>query len=76
MKKEELEFEEKNWRLLEAKRHVIEDSHEFLLESVGVYENMHLMDLGCGILIEKYKTFIENVKTNNKIFNIMKSTKQ
>ena len=61
------QFEEKNWRLLEAKRHVIEDSHEFLLESVGVYENMHLMDLGCGILIEKYKTFIENVKTNNKI---------
>lgn len=67
MKKEELEFEEKNWRLLEAKRHVIEDSHEFLLESVGVYDNMRLMDLGCGILIEKYKTFIENVKTNNKI---------
>jgi DNA-directed RNA polymerase subunit L len=67
MKKDELEFEEKNWRLLEAKRHVVENSHEFLLESVGVYENMRIMDLACGLLIEKFKTFIENVKTNNNI---------
>lgn len=67
MKKEEIEFEEKNWRLLEAKRHVVEDSHEFLVESVGVYENMRIMDLACGILIEKYKKFNENVRTNNDI---------
>lgn len=67
MKKEEIEFEEKNWRLLEAKRYVVENSHEFLLESVGVYENMRIMDLACGILIEKFKTFIKNVKENNDI---------
>ena len=67
MKKDEIEFEEKNWRLLEAKRHVIENSHDFLLESVGVYDNMRIMDLACGILIEKYKNFIENVRSNNNI---------
>lgn len=67
MKKEEIEFEEKNFRLLEAKRYTVENSHEFILESVGVYENMRIMDLACGILVEKYKIFIENVKTNNKV---------
>lgn len=67
MTKDELEFEEKNWRLLEAKRHVVEHSHEFMLESVGVYENMRLMDLGCIILIEKFKAFVENINKNVKI---------
>jgi len=65
--KSEIEFEEKNWRLLEAKRFVVQDSFEFILESVGVYENMRIMDLACGIMIDKLKTFIENVKTSNNV---------
>lgn len=67
MTKEDIEFEEKNFRLLEAKRHIIENSHEFILESTGVYENMRIMDLACGILNDKFKLFIENVKTNNNV---------
>jgi len=67
MKKDEIEFEEKNWRLLEGKRHVIKDSHDFRLESVGVFDNMRLMEMASDVLIKMYHKFIKNINTGNGI---------
>jgi len=49
----EVQFEIENWRLLEAKRIYKKDSFDFLVESVGVYNNNEIVDIACRILISK-----------------------
>ena len=61
---EDIEFEKKNWLLLDAKRIVVKDSFDFIIESVGVYENEALVKKACSILIEKCKKTMEENKNN------------
>ena len=53
MKKEEIEFQEKNWLLLDALRLTVRDSFEFVIESVGVFSFKQLIISACNILIER-----------------------
>jgi len=73
---EELEFEKKNWYLLDAQRIFRENSFKFILESVGVYENEELIIRGCNILNNKLNKIIElcnnetlEVKTSETLMN-------
>ena len=49
----EMEKRKNNWRLLEAKRHVIEDSFDFVIETLGMYTNKRIMQIACIVIIEK-----------------------
>ena len=51
LKKEEIEFEKKNWMLLDALRLTVPDSFEFIIESVGVFSFKQLLISACSILI-------------------------
>lgn len=53
--KEEIEFESKNWRLLEARRIVKSDSFDFIIETIGVYTNQELLVKACEVLIQGLK---------------------
>lgn len=53
MSKTEIDFESKDWRLLDAQRIVKKDSFDFILQSVGIYENRTLVKMSCDILIKK-----------------------
>jgi hypothetical protein len=57
--KAKIEFESKNWKLLEGLRIVKKDSFDFILETVGVYDNRELVRKACSIVIEK----LENLDT-------------
>ena len=49
----EIEFETKNWKLLDAKRIYKKDSFDFIIQTVGVYSNNEIVDIACKILIIK-----------------------
>ena len=51
----EIDFETKNWKLLDAKRICKKDSFDFMIQSVGVYTNNEIVDFGCRILLQKFK---------------------
>jgi DNA-directed RNA polymerase subunit L len=53
-KVEEIEFEAKNWKLLEGMRYVKHKSFDFILETVGIYENVDIIIKACNILKEKF----------------------
>jgi len=57
LNKDQIEFESKNWRLLEGQRIVKKDSFDFIIESVGVFTNQELLKKACSILIAKLSTF-------------------
>jgi DNA-directed RNA polymerase alpha subunit len=61
---EDIEFEKKNWLLLDAKRIVVKDSFDFIIESVGVYENEVIVKKACAILIDKCKKTMEENENN------------
>jgi DNA-directed RNA polymerase subunit L len=51
---EEMKFESDNWKLLEGLRYVKKNSFDFILQSVGVFENNVLVLKSCDILIRKF----------------------
>jgi DNA-directed RNA polymerase subunit L len=49
---EEINFEAENWKLLEGMRVTKKDSFDFIIETVGIYNNYELMDMSCEILVQ------------------------
>ena len=52
-KEHEIEFEAKNWKLLEGKRIFKKDSFDFVIQSVGIYTNVELLIMACSLMINK-----------------------
>jgi len=46
----EIDFEAKNWKLLDALRIVKKDSFDFIVQSIGVYTNVEIMNKACEII--------------------------
>jgi DNA-directed RNA polymerase subunit L len=64
LSKDEIHFEKENWKLLEAKRIVKENSFDFIIESVGVYDNKDIVKKSCFILIDKLKKLDVSIETD------------
>jgi DNA-directed RNA polymerase subunit L len=59
----EITFEAANWKLLEGLRYVKSNSFDFILQSVGIYENSAILVKACNVLINKFqnlRTILEN----------------
>jgi DNA-directed RNA polymerase alpha subunit len=50
---EEIKFEAANWKLLEGMRYVIQNSFDFIIETLGIYTNEQIIIESCKILINK-----------------------
>jgi DNA-directed RNA polymerase subunit L len=50
--KEEIEFEAANWKLLDGLRITKRDSFDYLVQSIGIYDNIEIVNLACEILIQ------------------------
>ena len=62
MKDTEIEFEKKNWFLLEAKRYYQPNSYDFIIESVGVFENSEIVIKACNFMISKCEKFLYDLE--------------
>jgi DNA-directed RNA polymerase subunit L len=65
----EIEFETKNWKLLDAKRIYKKDSFDFVIQSIGIHANNELLDIACKILIfnlGELSSIIEKDELENK----------
>jgi len=49
----EIKFEAVNWKLLEGLRYVKKNSFDFIIQSVGIYENEQIIIKACEILLQK-----------------------
>jgi DNA-directed RNA polymerase subunit L len=52
-KEAEIKFEAANWKLLEGLRYVKRFSFDFIIQSVGIYENEQIIIKGCDVLSKK-----------------------
>jgi DNA-directed RNA polymerase alpha subunit len=66
---EEIEYESKNWSLLEGLRYVIKNSFDFIIESVGIFDNEILVLKACEILVNKFKKLNDQNQNDELIIN-------
>ena len=59
-----IEYESKNWKLLDGLRKFKEDSFDFILQTIGVYSNNELVEKACSILINKFKNLETIIDTD------------
>jgi DNA-directed RNA polymerase subunit L len=52
-KDSEISFESKNWKLLEGMRYVKKNSFDFVISTVGIYENQQIIIESCNVLSRK-----------------------
>jgi len=60
----EITFEAANWKLLEGLRYVVKNSFDFVIESVGIYENTELIINACNILNAKFEELGRKLSEN------------
>lgn len=65
MSKSEIEFESKNWRLLDGLRVVKKDSFDFVIETIGIFTNHEIVKKACAILIQKLNKMITIIETDD-----------
>lgn len=73
MSKEEMQREEANWYLLEAKRIFKPDSFDFTIETIGVFTNKELLFKVCGYLVETLKYTASLFEADDEIVSIKHS---
>ena len=56
-KEAEIKFEAANWKLLEGLRYVKKNSFDFVLQTVGIYENKQIIIKASQILLQKFEVF-------------------
>jgi DNA-directed RNA polymerase subunit L len=60
MTAEEIDIQKKNYYILDSQRMYLEDSFDYVIETVGVFENREILKTACRILFEK---MVGNEKT-------------
>ena len=63
-KEAEIVFESKNWKLLEGMRYVIKNSFDFIVGTVGIYDNDKIIMEACNILSSKMNNLKELITSD------------
>ncbi len=55
----DIKFQKENFRILDAQRHYIENSFDFVIQSVGVYDNRDIIRKACAVLQNKFIDIVQ-----------------
>lgn len=65
--KEDIEKIRQDWMLIDAKRYTLPDTFDFLIESVGQFDNRMILNKACDAMITKLRRFEEILKTKGDV---------
>lgn len=72
--KDERDIAKSDWLLLDGKRHVIPNSVDFTVESVGVFSNTNIIYRACHIMLDKLKSFEATIQAEHDLIKVSDST--
>ena len=61
---DEISFQKKNYYLLDAQRSGVKDSFDFVIQSVGVYDNKDIVKKACVALQNKLVELVQNIDSD------------
>lgn len=65
--KERIEFLKKDWMLLNSKKYYLENSFDFIIETLGIYTNNKLLDMAASVIMNKLVKTLETFKNDNTL---------
>lgn len=69
-KQDEIDYEAKNWKLLEGLRITKQDSFDFIVQTIGIYDNSEIVLMACDILQKKLAYLYDQIMSDDvKITN-------
>jgi DNA-directed RNA polymerase subunit L len=74
MTAEELEFAKKDWHFIDGKRQFLDDSFDFIIESVGPFPEMSIMSKSIDIMLTKLKKFKDTIQSEQDTITMSEST--
>jgi DNA-directed RNA polymerase subunit L len=72
--KTDIEFQKKNFYLLDAQRYFIENSYDFTVKSIGVYEEPEIVKMACAVLQGKFVDLIQQLDADEFTISTGEST--
>lgn len=60
----EIEFQKRNFYLLDAQRHYVDDSFDFVIQTVGVHENRDIVKMGVKVLNDKFEELVIDIDSD------------
>ena len=61
---EDIEFQKRNFYMLDAQRHFKENSYDFVLQTVGVYDNVEIVKKACAVLQNKLVELVQSIDSD------------
>jgi len=75
MDEAQIAFEKKNWNLLDGQRICVQNSFDFMLKTIGIYQNKELIKKACDILNEHMAIIQQALDVDdNSVVAIQKTT--
>lgn len=63
--KEDIEFQKRNFDILDSQRYFVEDSFDFVIETIGVYDNQEIVKKAAGIIYDKFNQLILDIDSDS-----------
>jgi DNA-directed RNA polymerase subunit L len=71
---EEIAFQKKNFMLLDAQRYFIENSFDFIVQSIGIYDNTEIVKMACIVLQHKFVDLTEAIDADTIPITVSETT--
>jgi DNA-directed RNA polymerase subunit L len=71
---DEIENAHRDWLLLEAKRFTLPDTFDYIIETVGAFSNMAIVEKAADVMFNKIKNFSEGVQTKEGLIKPSETT--
>jgi DNA-directed RNA polymerase alpha subunit len=60
----EIEFHKKNYYILDAQRRYVEDSYDFVVQTVGVFDSRDIVKTSANVLVKKFQSLIDDLDSD------------
>ena len=71
---DQIAFKKRDFIILDAQRHYIEDSFDFVVQTIGIYESDEIVKKACMVLRNKFGEFIDSIETDTIVINNSETT--
>lgn len=58
---EDIKFKKENFKILDSYRHFVENSYDFVIQSIGVYDNKDIVRKACAVLQNKFIDIVQMI---------------
>ena len=72
---ESIEYIKKDWLLLDAQRYTVPDSFDFIIETLGIFENITIVHKACDVLIRKFSNLSQVIQSNTLLIKNSPTTR-